>query len=330
MHALNYTFATGKIRYLETKLPDLVDLERMLDAPDLELAFKAFYDTDYAEYLFERKPEEFENVILDDLLENRKLLWQIVPDKNFIKFLLLEYDFYNMKVIFKEKLFQKELDYLLIPLGYFEIASLKKIIFEKEKISIDQEILDFINEADAYLNENLPPHEIEFFFDKKYFSIFKDLAEKLKNKFIIDFVNLKLDLTNLRIFLRTKNLEKDIKFFKEALVTPGGINTNDLINLYDQEIEVALKYFTKFLPSYFEKYFLEYSEKKELWLLEKRFFEAEIDYLKKAKYIAFGPEVVMAYFYAKKNANKNVRLIMSGKLNKIERELLKKRIRELY
>ena len=326
----NYAFATGKIRYLETKLPDGTDLERILDAPDLESAFKAFYDTDYAEHLFERKPEEFESVILDDLLENKKLLLQIVPDRDFIKFLLLEYDFYNLKVIFKEKLFKKELDYLLVPLGYFDPLILKRIVLGKEKIKIDQDIINFINEADSYLNENLLPHEIEFFFDKKYFSLYKKIAEKLKNKFIIDFVNLKIDLTNLRIFLRIKNLEKDVKFLSQALVISGKINTDDLINLYHQDIETAIKYFIKIFPPHFGKYFSEYLEKKELWLLEKRFFEAEIDYLRKAKYIAFGPEVVVAYFYAKENANKNVRLIMSGKLNKIERESLKERIRELY
>ena len=47
----NYAFATGKIRFLENKLPDKNDIERMIDAPDLESSFKALYDTDYADNL---------------------------------------------------------------------------------------------------------------------------------------------------------------------------------------------------------------------------------------------------------------------------------------
>ncbi|MCX7778858.1 MAG: V-type ATPase subunit [Patescibacteria group bacterium] len=329
MNISNYTFATGKIRYLETKLLDRVDLERMLGAPDLATAFKVFYDTDYAEHLFEKKPEEFEQVISDDLLENKKLLWQIVPDKDLIKFLLLEYDFHNLKVIFKEKLFNKDLDYLLLPFGFFEPTILKKIILQEEKIKIDEEIQTFITQANQFFHQQPLPYQIEFFFDREYFSLLKKIAKRLKNQFLIDFVNLKIDLTNLRIFLRLKNLGKEIEFLKEALISSGRIKTDDFINFYHQDLEIALEYFSKIVPPSLAKYFLEYLREKKPWLLEKRFFEAEIEYLRKAKYIAYGPEVVVAYFYAKKNANKNVRLIMSGKLNKVEADLLKERV-EIY
>lgn len=330
MKSSNYTFATGKIRYLETKLPDEVDLERMLEAPDLENSFKAFYDTDYASHLLERKPEEFEKVILEDLEENKKLLLKIVPDKNFIRLLLLEYDFYNLKVIFKEKLFGKMLDHLFVPLGFFDQIILKKIVFEEKKLEINEDIEKIIEEAKNTLTSSWQPCFIEFFFDKKYFCLYKKIAEKLKNKFLIDFVNLRIDLTNLRIFLRTKELNKDVSFLKEALVGSGKIDFDDFIRLYDKDLEVVLKYFAKFLPIRFEKYFQEFLKEKKLWLLEKRFFEEEIEYLRKAKFIAYGPEIVAAYFYAKKNTNKNVRLIMIGKLNKIERGALKERIRKLY
>ena len=264
------------------------------------------------------------------LLENKKLLLETVPDKDFIKFLLLEYDFHNLKVIFKEKLFKKELDHLLIPLGFFNPTDFKKIILQKEKMEIDDEIQKVIDEAEKILHENLKPYQIEFFFDKKYFSLFKEIAKKLKNNFLIDFAKLRIDLTNLRIFLRVKNLEKDVEFLKEAIIDSGKIDFNDFIKFYSRDLEAGLKYFAKFLPTRFEKYFLEYLEGKKLWLLEKRFFEEEIEYLRKAKFIAYGPEIVTAYFYAKKSANKNVRLIMSGKLNRIERDALKERIRKLY
>ena len=329
MRNSNYTFVTGKIRYLETQLPDPTDLERMLDAPDLDSAFKAFYDTDYAKYLPEKKAEEFEEVILEDLLQSRKFLFQFVPDKDLIKFLLLEYDFHNLKVIFKEKLFNVNLDHLLIPLGFYEPNIFKKVIFEEEKIKIDKDFEEIINEAENTLNSSLPFYLIEFFFDKKYFSLYKKIAERLKNNFLIDFVNLKIDLTNLRIFLRVKELNKDVNFLKEALVGSGKIKEDDFLRFFS-DLENGFKYFSKFFPSYFEKYFYDFLKEKDLKLFEKRCFDEEIKYLRKAKYIAYGPEIVVAYFYAKENANKNVRLIMSGKLNKIERRILKERLREIY
>ena len=40
-------------------------------------------------------------------------------------------------------------------------------------------------------------------------------------------------------------------------------------------------------------------------------------YLQKAKRIAYGPEVVVAYYFAKRNALRNTRIIMTGKLNNL-------------
>jgi len=326
----NYAFITGKIRYLETKLLDATDLERMIDAPDLESAFKVFYDTDYAEYLSEVHPDEFEKAVFEDLKHNREFLMKMIPDKDFVKFLLLEYDFFNLKVIFKEKLFKKDLSHLLITLGFFEVADLRKLVLDGGETKIDKIIKEVIDEANLIFKEKADPYKIEFFFDKKYFLVFKNLAEKLKNQFVLDFVKFKIDLTNLRIFLRLKNLGHPADLLKEALIDGGTILAEDFINLYRQDLDLAIKNLKKFFPSTFNKYLSDYLDKKEFWLLEKRLFDEEIDYLRKAKSVAFGPEIVAAYFYAKKNANKNTRLIMSGKLNQIDSLILKERVRRLY
>ena len=53
-------------------------------------------------------------------------------------------------------------------------------------------------------------------------------------------------------------------------------------------------------------------------------------YLKKAKYIVFGPEPVFAYGLAKKRELSLVRLIGVGKFNQIPDELLKERMSETY
>lgn len=120
------------------------------------------------------------------------------------------------------------------------------------------------------------------------------------------------------------------EFLKEALIEGGEITIDDFIALSGQELSSILKQLVRKFPLRFAKYFSDYLEHQKFWLLEKRLFEEEIEYLRKAKSIAYGPEVVMAYFYAKRNANKNVRLIMNGKLNQIDALILKERVRKLY
>lgn len=331
MRSTNYAFATGKIRFLETKLLDANDIERMIDAPSLDSSFRVLYDTDYADNLSGLSVEDFEKAILEDLGQLKDLLVKIIPDKDFLKLLLLEYDFFNLKVIFKGKLFQKELNHLLIKLGFFEPADLKKIVLGENKTDEYQEIKEIIKEADCFFSQQTEPYKIEFFFDKKYFILLQNLAKKTKNRFIINFINFKINLVNLRIFLRLKNSSlASPDFLKEALLEGGNITTKEFINLASKELNIVINTLSKKFPDRFSKYFSDFLERQKFWLLEKKLFEEEIDYLKKAKAIAYGPEVVMAYFYAKRNVNKNVRLIMSGKLNKIDNLILRERVRKLY
>jgi V/A-type H+-transporting ATPase subunit C len=53
-------------------------------------------------------------------------------------------------------------------------------------------------------------------------------------------------------------------------------------------------------------------------------------YLRKAKYIVFGPEPVFAYALAKKRELQLFRLLGVGKLNQIPAEMLKQRMSETY
>lgn len=330
MRSSNYAFATGKIRYLETKLLNLTDIERMIGAPSAEKAFKALYDTDYADNLSDVPVQEFEKAIREDLKQTKDLLIEIIPDKDFLKLLLLEYDFFNLKVIFKEKLFQKDLSHLLHNLGFFTTDDLKKIVFENKREEKSREIEEVINQANSIFNEKSEPYKIEFFFDKKYFLLLESLAKKLKNKFIINFVKLKINLINLRIFLRLKKIGLTVDFLKEVLIEGGEITIEDFVNLYDQDLPFILNKLEKRFPFRFSKYFSEYSTDGKFWQLEKKLFEEELGYLKKSKYMAFGPEIVITYFYAKKSANKNARLIMSGKINQIDLLTIKERVRKTY
>ncbi|MDP3970607.1 MAG: V-type ATPase subunit, partial [bacterium] len=73
-----------------------------------------------------------------------------------------------------------------------------------------------------------------------------------------------------------------------------------------------------------------YLEHKLLWKLEKDLEEAELSVIKDAKYKTDGPEPIVGYFYGKKNAVRNVRLILTAKQNEIAVEKIKERVRDLY
>ena len=65
-------------------------------------------------------------------------------------------------------------------------------------------------------------------------------------------------------------------------------------------------------------------------LIEKLFDEYVLNYVKKAKYITFGIEPLIGYFFAKKTECINIRNIITGKINRLPSDVIKQRLRKTY
>ena len=64
-------------------------------------------------------------------------------------------------------------------------------------------------------------------------------------------------------------------------------------------------------------------QEKNYWLFFEKLKVGFIaDFLADAKYIAFGPEPVISYFFTKRNENKLLRWVILGKLNQVPRDTL--------
>ena len=55
-----------------------------------------------------------------------------------------------------------------------------------------------------------------------------------------------------------------------------------------------------------------------------------LNFLRRAKHIVFGLEPLIGYLAAKENEIKMLRMIMVGKLNKLEGELVRRNLRDTY
>lgn len=157
------------------------------------------------------------------------------------------------------------------------------------------------------------------------------LAEESGYVFIKNYLKHKIDLGNFKILLRAKYSGLPPEAF-ERLVMSGGfldediffrgyelsfseigdtIRTSPYLNLWNTAAD-ALEEFETFVP------------------LERSIEDFLMVYLRKAKYIVFGPEPVFAYVLAKRRELSLVRFVAVGKLQSIPVEILKQRIGETY
>ena len=326
----DYLYAAGVIRYLENKLLNSTDIKRMVDAPDLESAFKVFHDTDYFDNVLDVKPGEFVKALEADLVQAKQKIIEMAPSQDLVEFLFMRYDFHNLKLLSKEKYNQSDLSAYLSPLANESADKLKALINNEKNI----DVIEYLERAFLYIQDNLPkevtPQAIDRVCDHSFFIEYALAAKKLKDGWIDDLVKLQIDIANLKVFIRSKRLGYDKSELLAELVPGGQIKEEFFVKLADSSEEEAFVALRLHLPINTRELLDNYIKSGLLEKLERDLENLELDYVRKVKFIDFGPEVMVAYYLAKKNAIRNVRLIMTGKLNNIQAREIEEMVREIY
>lgn len=314
-----YEYITGLIRVLEKRLPDKTDVDRMIQAKTAKDAFDVLNDTDYGDNLLNKKPEDYNQALDDDLSQLKKLLADSVGKTRLFYFLFADFDFLNIKTILKQKFLKlNENAPQDQPVSKFSLETpenIKKIILLKyasAKLKVkkrkatalelaggkfDAQIAETVNQIkkmrfDTNIEASLKclidklrktkpitPSLIDTACDQELLKLKQRLAKKIKNKFIDNLIKMQIDFLNTKILLRTDEIKSK---------TP---------------------------------------EKKNLWRLEKELDKRMFDFVHTAsKSASYGPEVIVSYFLNKMTGARNVRTIMSGKLNGVGAEEIRERV----
>lgn len=158
-----------------------------------------------------------------------------------------------------------------------------------------------------------------------------ELSQERKFPFITHFLMHKIDLGNLKIICRAKYLELPLEKWEGLLMRGGFLDANILLESFDLSYgEIGERILAS---AYYSAWTLatdELIENETFLALEREFENFLMGYLKKAKYIVFGPEPVFAYAVAKKRELQLLRLLGVGILNQVPREILKQRMSETY
>jgi V/A-type H+-transporting ATPase subunit C len=157
--------------------------------------------------------------------------------------------------------------------------------------------------------------------------------------FFKDYLRYWIDMQNIKTFLRLYILKESQQELSRHLVCEGFIKRADLLQWYTQELSVflnKLEYVHKNDGSIMDYTFhlreaiKELQEKRSFVALEGQMQSFLMRMLLPAKYITFGPEPLLAYYFAKVNEMNLMRLIILAKLNGFSRDLVKERLNSVY
>lgn len=332
MDEMIFTQAIPRIRVLETRLLDRTKIDRMIEVPSAQETIKVLQETEYINVLGTvKRAEDYEIALRNELKRIYSLLYSITPVKEVVDIMSIKYDYHNLKTLVKAKFLNKDLSYLLIPVGTVDVDLLKNSINNEYFRDLRPILRDAIEEALLEFNINSDPQAIDVIIDRYMLKEMLHISEGLRSDLIIKYVKSNIDTTNIRSLLRVKKQNKS-KDFLNKLILEGGFLDRDKLNaFYSDSIEnipVKLAY-TDY--SEIAKLGIElYSKSGSISPFEKLSDNYLMKLVKEAKFISFGPEPLLAYLIAKETEIKVIRIIMVGKLNNVSPELIRERLRDIY
>ncbi len=327
-----YAFAVGRVRVLETRLLDKVKFNRMLEAPSAEEAFKVLAESSYYD-CFDDSVEirDFETILQKETARMLSEFEKMSPEPELVALMALNYDFHNLKVLFKNKYLGVENNDILSPAGTIPLDRLKSAVETSKFWGLpaplrqagDNIIVEFMISRD--------PQLIDLNLDQALFAMRLGVAKKARSDFLIGFFQSQIDLLNINIFLRIKVMDRSREFLKQALVPGGLVDENLFIDCLDEGLDaITGGLMTSSYQEVAEEGFRAWRETGTASYLEKLSDDYITAYLQPGKYSPFGLEPLIGYLWGKQMEIKNIRLILVGKINGLPVDAIRERLRNVY
>lgn len=325
--------ASATTRVYEKDLLTKAQMDRLIDQESLHQTISSLSDTVYNDSIQKMgRDEEYEYMLSKELNRVYGLMERLSPNSYLIQYLKEQYIFHNLKVVVKEVILREDLSHTYIDLGELNTVDLKQYLKEDEKKKTSDNIYYlFAQKALDLYKESQDPQTIDISLDKDYFERLLDIAKKSESDFLLDFTKDKIDLINIKTLFRANMQEASKKTLDMALMEGGNIDLKEFDGLLNEDLAQYKESFSRYkINKYVERAFEKNNPSDAMLDLEKAIDDYQMDTVKVAKTVTYGPEVIFAYIVSKETEIKNLRIILISKLNSLSRDFIKERLRESY
>ena len=326
-----YAYIVARLRALETRLISAGFVERMIDADSANEAFRSLNDLSFLSgCMGEYTVNEFQSVLAKGLQKMLRLFNRMAPHPEVVNFLNLKYDFHNLKIALKAYLTKKnfaDVSHALLDVGSFSKDRWEEFVLEGTVPPLTDGMQKTLNEVNVEYEKNEDPQIVDMLVDKHYVEEMLVLAKKMDSDMVIGYLKKLIDLTNLRSFIRCKELDKKETYFESVLMFGGNTDTNAFTKNYKkgyEDLRSTLE--KKMYGSGLVEALDEFIREKSLFLVEKKASELLQEFMKESNRIAFGPEPVFTFFWKFENHMQILRTILVGKLNQLPTEEIREHV----
>lgn len=322
MNELEYAYAVAYIKTIANKMLSVKDIDQLMGFDTAAEAVKFLRDRGYGgkNLTGAETPEE----LLQRELETAwQQAYEVLPEGAPVDILLYQNDFHNLKTILKAVLAGADWRELMLRPCLVEPEMLYNAVMAVDFENLPEFLRDIAKEAYTLITTSSDGQLAELLIDKRAFAVMQKRAGD--NRFLAGWVELNILLADLKTAVRGAYTGKTARFLEEAMTPSGRIQAGRLAAAAAESVDAALEFITECGYTDAAEAARESMSAFEKWCDNQR-----MEYIRGYKNNSFGFEPVLAFLIGKQVEIQAVRMIVSGKENRVPAEIIRERLRELY
>ena len=319
----NAVFAGGRASALQNYLLGEERINRMIDATSLDDALKVLMEINFGDGFSISTPIHFEKLISIEEEKLYSFIKSTSPSEKLKEFLLLKNDYHNAEAFVRAKHLKIDDDKMLVNDGVYEKDKLKDLIFADDYKGLPKPLRSAIIQCDnLFISNKASGVLVSNIFNKAYFEHLYSVSKG--DKILTRLFKNKVDCVNIGVAFRIRNYSKANSFF----IDNGTLSPSDLKKLCENSFD-ELKVYFKFSPLFkVVMLAIEDAEKNKPLLEFEKFTDFyPVSLLDENKYSISGNLPFMRYVFNKLNDFINIRIIMIGLINGLDKNQIKNRLR---
>lgn len=318
----SYVYAVARIRVKEKSLLTDADVSQMAGMPDAKAVLGFLTDRGWGD---SGTRNTADSMLAAEEEKTRQLMRELKTDPAVFDLLSYPQLYHNLKVGIKEICTSEKNEKAFYPDERLGRDAILRILRDKDWKALPEHMRAAAEEAYSVMLETRDGQKCDIIVDRACLDAMESAGRRSKHKILREYEESTVAVTDIRIAARAQKTGKKLDFLKKALAPCESIDVRRLAVAASETEEALTSYLSehgfgeaaealKKSPSAFERW------------CDNRLIETILP--EKTNPFSMGP--VIAYYIARQNEIKTVRIILTAKANGFSEEATRERVRKMY
>ena len=322
MSDLDYVYAVARIRVKEKFLLSDMDINQLAGMQDDHAVLAYLEDKGWGDAASAGDPDA---VLAAEERKTLDLMRELKIDPAVFELLSLPNLYHNLKTGIKEICTSDDNAQAFYPDDNYGYENMIRILSDKDFKALPEHMRDAAERAYEVMLQTRDGQKCDVIIDRACLDTMKAAGRKSKNALLRDYVESTVAVTDIKVAVRALRTGKNMAFLKEALAPCDSLDVRALAIAASENEEALLSYLETHGFREAAEALRESPSAFERWCDNRLIATIRPQ---KTNSVSMGP--IIAYYLARQNEVKTVRIILTAKANGFSEEATRERVREMY